>query len=903
VAISLPIVAVCAWLFFSSWKDSLPAQPTVSLPPGPPKLSHDQALAKAALSLKPIAIPAAISITPRQKSAAVPALVDSAQPPSMANIVANAGLADVPQMRWKLAEAPKNIDAGQASSMDWDVALHPSLKYSGGAAVPLIATQPQLQTAALSVPLIDLNPHPTTAPTTRPAARSAPESVESIRSRLIADNLRMEDARKFVMSLCQDQQGCIWVGCEEDKPGTGGVQRFDPSAPELHQWTQFTTNDGLGDNNGYAIACDRKGRIWVGHLNHGVSVYNGQKWQNYEVVGGLSRPDTLSGPLGERVFAIKVCDKTGDVWISTNCGLSVYSESSDTWHYITRADGLPSDQSNAIAFDADGNVYLGTQCDGIAMANAADNYKTWRTVTGPDQAPLVPAGPGLPTSLINDLLVAHDGTVYAATTTGLAWSKDHGDTWQFLRGKDWEAKVRGLYGGAPKGWKPIASQTLAEDYCTCLADQVGGLAVGHRELRSETLSADGTARVNKATLTYLTAILPLGDGALLASYGDGLAVSGEPRSWRDATRGATTALGLPSAAGAVIAGSSNAPATDKQKAVRYLGEDWSTEGDFVGRYGVEHAMLCAAMAPASDQELSLLWNCRIQGQMGPNHKSGDSLRHWIRAVQTDDPRALYDPAIGIRRQAEWDDHGEEYPVVTEGPDIHVDVHIPGGTHRISLYFVNDDRKSGRTRFRDYVVELRPTGGGAAASWDGPPLAKTRVQEFYGGAYKTFLAVGPAEYVVRIARNGSFNTICSGIFIDGWPTTESPPGLTYPYMGDVKYGPPIGTEARPPALPRPGVVIVRPHPPRDRYANMDRSQQVTDYRAVLAIDPASPLCALLRWDLHLWSLDDRRQFSTKMLQAWSRIQQLNPFLRDPHWRPYSPGISIAQSDPNTLRKEQ
>ena len=33
---------------------------------------------------------------------------------------------------------------------------------------------------------------------------------------------------------------------------------------------------------------------------------------------------------------------------------------------------LPSDQANAIAFDADGNIYVGTQCDGLAIVQAAE---------------------------------------------------------------------------------------------------------------------------------------------------------------------------------------------------------------------------------------------------------------------------------------------------------------------------------------------------------------------------------------------------------------------------------------------------------------------------------------------------------------------------------------------------
>jgi ligand-binding sensor domain-containing protein len=302
---------------------------------------------------------------------------------------------------------------------------------------------------------------------------------------------RIDCKAKFIMSLCMDQQGFCWAGSEGD-----GVFRIDLSTGKSQQ---FTTKDGLGDDDVYAVACDRKGRIWVGHCNHGVSVWNGERWQVYEPVGGFSRPDTLSGPLGERVFAIKVCGKTGDVWICTNCGLSIYSESKDTWSYLTRADGLPSDQSNAIAFDRDGNIYVGTQCDGIAMADADKQYKNWRVVTGPDQVPLVSAGPGLPTSLINDLLVAKNGTIYAATDCGLALSQDNGHSWQFVRGADWAAKVRGLAGAATSVRKPTSSQTLAEDYCTSLAEaQDGGIWIGHRNGPVERLRRDGRLDLKQA---------------------------------------------------------------------------------------------------------------------------------------------------------------------------------------------------------------------------------------------------------------------------------------------------------------------------------------------------------------------------------------------------------------------
>ena len=123
-----------------------------------------------------------------------------------------------------------------------------------------------------------------------------------------------------VMAMCLDLQNNLWVGTEGE-----GLFRFSASDG---MWTQFVATKnppgdgnppipesalvcGIGDNYVYALACDKLGRIWIGHLNHGISVFNGEKFQSYEVVGGLSRPDSLNGPLGERTFHITVAPDFG----------------------------------------------------------------------------------------------------------------------------------------------------------------------------------------------------------------------------------------------------------------------------------------------------------------------------------------------------------------------------------------------------------------------------------------------------------------------------------------------------------------------------------------------------------------------------------------------------------------
>lgn len=232
----------------------------------------------------------------------------------------------------------------------------------------------------------------------------------------------------FVTSLCQDTQGRVWVGTEDQ-----GVWRYDPTAPAGKQYAHFTQKDGLGDDDAYALACDKQGRVWVGTLNHGVSVTNGQTWKTYGIAEGLP---------GVHVTALAVSPTDGAVWGATEAGLFRFSPAHHSWTEYGQAEGLPN-APDALAFDPKGVLYVGTQADGIAVGSPADNYKKWRVVPGPAQPPNAPSGPGLPTGLVNCLLVSRSGTVWAGTDGGLARSVDSGKTWTFTRGADWLNKASG----------------------------------------------------------------------------------------------------------------------------------------------------------------------------------------------------------------------------------------------------------------------------------------------------------------------------------------------------------------------------------------------------------------------------------------------------------------------------
>jgi sugar lactone lactonase YvrE len=623
-----------------------------------------------------------------------------------------------------------------------------------------------------------------------------------------------------IVSLARDLQGNVWIGTEDD-----GVYRYDPDADPDSQWSQFTTNNGLGDNNAYSIACDQQGRIWVGELNHGVAVFNGDTWKNYDV---------LDGPIGERIFKIAVCPTDGDVWMATSAGLTRYSPDTDTWRNYTRADGLPSDQANGLAFDTKGNIYVGTQCDGIAIGSAVGGYKQWHTIPGPDQLPTTPVGSGLPSGLINDLLVTSDEKIYAATSAGLAFSTNSGSSWEYIRGSDYAAKVRRFVGDAPPDdWQPMSQINvkdllLPEDYITCLAEDadtniwLGFRTEGYAVLNSKAdkILFHDTHRGGWLSDDYVTTMLP-GDNfkRYVGSYGGGLAIpdlSTNDDVAQDSvqTNHATITATLPRSAkppsleefNSYLKEINSVPYSreDATPMVIPLEDDWKTEGEWIGRYGRFWIVLCANWSQrftGHNLEMNDLWGAgwdvTYDARMGLNHNPGDSLRYWLTALATADPRSLEMSPTFLhsrvmknlttwdvdRRQSEWDDHGEAYPRTQDGPHIYCSLNIPPGLFYLSLYDVNNDGHLGVNRFRDYEISIRPHPGRSSLDiitpkysimrsfYDivdfnkKPELAHARIDNFWGGVYKRFLVRGPTTLTIQVNRNYSFNTLLNGVMLD------------------------------------------------------------------------------------------------------------------------------------------
>jgi len=717
---------------------------------------------------------------------------------------------------------------------------------------------------------------------------------------------------QFITSLCRDTTGHVWIGTEDQ-----GVWRCDPAAPAGQQYTHYTTKDGLGDDNAYALTCDKAGRVWVGTLNHGVSVFNGKAWRTYGPV---------DGPLGSRVFALAVSPKDGGVWGATEAGLFRYQNS--RWTYFTREGGLPSDQAQALAFGADGTLYVGTQCDGIAVGSPDNNYKTWRVTPGPNSLPNAASGRGLPSALINCLLVTSDNTVFAGTTTGLAKSRDGGETWTFVRGLDWTAKLAGLYHPIAPAPSTYTGDLLTEDYVTSLAeDERGRLFVGHRQTGVEAFEAKTGKRLQSGasgakTDSYVDCLLLSGRSAWVGQYGGGLLPPADLLAESETSPAPSPVASMPAPAAPPTLSELNTMVA-KAKSLKgempvgggaYWGEDWQTQGDWVGRYGRKLAILCAARAPFN-HDIQMEASYSVHETIGPHHNLDDGIRNWCTLNQTDNPKSLYDPIPGHRRQSEWDDHGEDYPRPFNGPDIWIAVTVPEGVKLISLYFTNKDGHDLDNRYRDYKIELKPYQASLKLADTSPALAQARVRDFWGGIYKTFMVSGPSKYWIKISKNNSINTIISAVLIDklNGPVSKKD-NLALGWMGGVHYDPPdpdapvvsnahlldellagkrsnIKTSLETNSLVRqdkrsnPSITIsTKLWSTLNTICNkqdnvvLQKPYRLLAYRSATVFDAPETLQANWRWFLKIWYPLDRANFNEVMAKAHEELINTNPSMK-------------------------
>src|ERR1035437_3918490 len=218
----------------------------------------------------------------------------------------------------------------------------------------------------------------------------------------------------LVLSLCLDRGGNLWVGTDGEY--LDRIKRKIFNTPSEHRswvvqsisgdesgglWTAFNahgvtywlTNSvqdfGVGrGSNAWTVLVDRKQQIWVGTRGEGLFQFQTNHFQ------AASGADIL----GQQIFVL-LEDHAGQLWVGAQNGLARWD--GEDWKIYTTPDGLVV---RAIAEDAEGNLWIGTESHGLVFFKAGKFISYQKEENG------------LPGNDISCLYLDPDGVLWVGTS-------------------------------------------------------------------------------------------------------------------------------------------------------------------------------------------------------------------------------------------------------------------------------------------------------------------------------------------------------------------------------------------------------------------------------------------------------------------------------------------------------
>ena len=205
----------------------------------------------------------------------------------------------------------------------------------------------------------------------------------------------------------QDKQGFVWIGSQK------GLVRYDG-----YKLTSFLHSkedpNSIAGNYIQSLFVASDGRIWIGTVSSGISVYNPatNKFTSYQ-----NNPNDKNSLSHNRVFSI-VEDKLGNLWLATRGGLNYFEEKKSRFtRYINDEKddtSLSDNMVHSLLYDKNASLWVGTNKGLDKFDSESQSFKRVSQATA-EINQLTNRG-------VTSLLQAVDGKVWVGTkANGVVW--------------------------------------------------------------------------------------------------------------------------------------------------------------------------------------------------------------------------------------------------------------------------------------------------------------------------------------------------------------------------------------------------------------------------------------------------------------------------------------------------
>ena len=154
-------------------------------------------------------------------------------------------------------------------------------------------------------------------------------------------------------AILQDHNDIIWIGTQQ------GLLRYDG-----YQFKKFNVNsdepNSISGNYVRSLALTPDGRIWIGTLSNGLSIYD-PKTATFE--NHRHEPTSSHSISNDRIDTLAV-DNKGGVWIGTNNGLDYWYPEQNGFIRYTHSEGdktsINDNHIRALLIDDNHNLWVGS---------------------------------------------------------------------------------------------------------------------------------------------------------------------------------------------------------------------------------------------------------------------------------------------------------------------------------------------------------------------------------------------------------------------------------------------------------------------------------------------------------------------------------------------------------------
>lgn len=182
-----------------------------------------------------------------------------------------------------------------------------------------------------------------------------------------------------VLSMCKDRFGCLWIATLGN-----GVKRFDRENKQcVHYLNNPENPNSLGNNVTPVIFEDHLGNIWIGTVSNGINKIEASKITedlnpNQEIFVRYTSDPNSPNSISSNSVACIYLQNDSVLWIGTyDGGLNQYEFESDRFFHYTVKEGIVSNTIRGIIADQQGNLWISTNYGLSKFVPQSEEFKNY----------------------------------------------------------------------------------------------------------------------------------------------------------------------------------------------------------------------------------------------------------------------------------------------------------------------------------------------------------------------------------------------------------------------------------------------------------------------------------------------------------------------------------------------